>query len=149
MMPICLNDTNILIRFADSKHPQHNVARSAVIALQSQGYHLVTSPQNCTEFWNVATRPLERNGLGLSPSEAKQQLDLIEQVFPVLLDVPEIYAEWKKIVIAHSVSGVQVHDARLAAIMQVHGINHILTFNTTDFVRYAPLGIVALDPNTL
>ena len=49
----------------------------------------------------------------------------------------------------YGVSGVQVHDARLVATMIVHGVTHILTFNTSDFVRYAPQGIVAVDPATV
>jgi predicted nucleic acid-binding protein len=36
-----------------------------------------------------------------------------------------------------------VHDARLAAVMLAHGVNHILTFNVDDFRRYP--GIV-VDP---
>jgi hypothetical protein len=35
-----------------------------------------------------------------------------------------------------AVSGVQVHDARLAASMYTHGIMHILTFNESDFIRF-------------
>jgi predicted nucleic acid-binding protein len=46
----------------------------------------------------------------------------------------------------YGVSGVQVYDARLAAAMIVHNVTHILTFNTSDFARYAPEGIVAVDP---
>jgi len=37
------------------------------------------------------------------------------------------------------VSGVQVHDARLAAAMRVHGVKRILTFNDRDFARYADM----------
>jgi predicted nucleic acid-binding protein len=64
----------------------------------------------------------------------------------VLADAPSIYPEWKRLVLAFGVSGVQVHDARLVAAMKVNGITHILTFNTGDFVRYSPEGIVAVDP---
>jgi hypothetical protein len=33
--------------------------------------------------------------------------------------------------------------------MLVYGITHILTFNTTDFTRFAPEGIVASDPSSI
>ena len=46
----------------------------------------------------------------------------------------------------YGVSGVQVHDARLVAAIISHGATHILTFDTVDFARYAPEGIVAVDP---
>ena len=49
----------------------------------------------------------------------------------------------------YRVSGVQVHDARLVAAMIVHDVTHILTFNTQDFTRYAPDGIIAIDPATV
>jgi predicted nucleic acid-binding protein len=47
-------------------------------------------------------------------------------------------------VTAHAISGKQVHDARLAAIMEAHGVASILTFNTRDFSRYP--GLTATDP---
>jgi predicted nucleic acid-binding protein len=53
------------------------------------------------------------------------------------------------LVVAFSVSGVQVHDARLVAVMKVNSIDRILTLNTADFVRYANEGIVAVDPRSL
>jgi hypothetical protein len=49
-------------------------------------------------------------------------------------------------VVQHGVLGVQVHDARLAAAMYVHRVNHILTLNASDFSRYT--GLSALHPNT-
>jgi predicted nucleic acid-binding protein len=42
----------------------------------------------------------------------------------------------------NNVKGVQVHDARLAAAMRIHGISHVLTFNQPDFSRYANITIV-------
>ena len=39
----------------------------------------------------------------------------------------------------HGVVGSKVHDARLVAAMNVHGVRRILTFNTDDFTRYGVL----------
>ncbi len=47
------------------------------------------------------------------------------------------------------VSGVQVHDARLAATMKANNITYILTFNTVDFIRYTSEGIIAVNPGTV
>jgi hypothetical protein len=69
--------------------------------------------------------------------------------FPCCQIVPEIYAEWRRLVVTFGVSGVQVHDARLVAAMNVNRITHILTLNTADFIRYASEGIVAVNPATL
>ena len=144
-----LVDTNVLLRFADRNHPLHPILRAAVRKLRLDGHKLQVTPQNCVEFWNVATRPTTRNGFGLTPAEADRLLRLIERLFPLLPDVPTVYSEWRRLVIAFSVSGVQVHDARLVAAMKSNGVTNILTFNTADFVRYASEGIVAVDPTTI
>ncbi|MGL4882193.1 MAG: type II toxin-antitoxin system VapC family toxin, partial [Waterburya sp.] len=60
-----LVDTNILLRLSDRNHPQHPIIRSVIRVLRSQGHSLYITPQNCAEFWNVATRPSDKNGLGL------------------------------------------------------------------------------------
>jgi predicted nucleic acid-binding protein len=49
--------------------------------------------------------------------------------------------------VKHEVSGVQVHDARLVAAMQVHGAARILTFNVKDFSRY--MDIEAIHPRSM
>ena len=146
---IYLVDTNVLLRFADRTHPLHPTIRTAVRKLRTGGHKLRATPQNFVEFWNVATRPTERNGFGLVPATADRLLRLVERLFPLLADSPAIYTEWRRLVVSFGVSGVQVHDARIVAAMSVHGVTHILTFNTTDFVRYGTRGIVAVDPTTL
>ena len=146
---IYLADTNILLRFADRTHPVHPTIRSAVRKLRTSGHRVRATPQNFVEFWNVATRPIERNGFGLVPATADRLLRLVERLFPLLPDSPAIYTEWRRLVVAFGVSGIQVHDARIAAAMLVHGVTHILTFNTVDFVRYETKGIVAVNPATV
>ncbi|MEN3332947.1 MAG: hypothetical protein V7641_2312 [Blastocatellia bacterium] len=47
----------------------------------------------------------------------------------------------------YSVSGVQVHDARLVAVMSVYGVQNLLTFNINDFKRFTQ--IVVINPNDL
>jgi len=43
------------------------------------------------------------------------------------------------------VFGNKVQDARLVAIMNVHHVSHLLTFNTGDFSRYP--GFTVIDPS--
>jgi len=44
--------------------------------------------------------------------------------------------------VEHEVKGVQVHDARLAAGMYVHGVPQILTINVRDFKRFKGLSVL-------
>lgn len=141
-----LVDTNVLLRFALRSDARHGVVRAAVRELRHRGDRLRVTTQNFVEFWNAATRPAARNGFGLSPAEADRRLRLLERVFFLLPDMPAVYGQWRRLVVTFSVSGVQVHDARLVAAMRANAVTHILTFNTSDFARYAPEGIVAVDP---
>lgn len=141
-------DANTLLRYVKRSHPLHTTVRTAVRTLRTQGEPLFILPQNVYEFWSVGTRPASaRGGFGMSLSEADRGVSLLERIFTLIPDTPEVYAEWRLLVITHGVSGVQAHDARIVAAMRVHGLTQILTFNTRDFARYA--GIVAVDPATI
>ncbi|HEY0460722.1 MAG TPA: type II toxin-antitoxin system VapC family toxin [Pyrinomonadaceae bacterium] len=146
---IYLADTNFALRFAFRQNPQHNTVRQAVRALRQKGDEIFIVPQTCVEFWNAATRPAKNNGFGFSVTDADFFLRLVERIFPLLPDNVNVHKEWRKLVLNFGVSGIQVHDARIAAAMFVHQVTHILTFNTSDFARYSSLGIVAVDPKTL
>jgi predicted nucleic acid-binding protein len=100
--------------------------------------------QNMAEYWNVSTRPVARNGFGMSIEECLVSALEIENSFLRLTDNDAVYSEWRRLVVKHRISGVQVHDARLAASMYAHGLTHILTFNAADFARFD--GITAVHP---
>ncbi len=142
-----LVDTNILLRSAQPNHPLSSQATCAVSKLLRQNDSVFFCAQNIAEFWNVATRPTDRNGLGLSPEEVLNEITSVEDSLSLLPDVPTIYPAWKRLVYDYSVQGVKVYDARLVAIMKVYDVESILSFNTADFKRYD--GIAALDPASL
>ena len=146
-IPSCLVDTNILLRMTRRSDPQHQLVDGALVRLASQGTILHYTHQNIAELWNAMTRPLSRNGLGLTIAEAERQVRAIEAGMTLLPDSEAGYREWRKIVVQHGVLGVQAHDARLAAAMLVHGVSHILTLNATDFKRFG--GLTALHPSSI
>ncbi|MGB7445247.1 MAG: PIN domain-containing protein [Coleofasciculaceae cyanobacterium] len=137
-----LVDTNLLLRSIDLAHPMNKVAIKALTTLRGQGEQLCIVPQNLIEFWNVYTRPRERNGLGRTPLEAEEEVNQLKTFFLVLPDTAAIYPQWERLVVTHAVSGVNVHDTRLVAAMLVHGLTHILTFNTNDFTRFSEITAV-------
>ncbi|MGH9719650.1 MAG: type II toxin-antitoxin system VapC family toxin [Bryobacteraceae bacterium] len=142
-----LLDTNALLRLARREDSEHILIKTAIDRLIEGGAGLCYTPQNVVEFWNVLTRPTKQNGFGLTVSDAHREVSLIEKRFIFLPDDERIHTEWRRLVVAHSVSGAKVHDARLVAAMRVHGITHLLTLNANDFARYS--GITAVHPNTL
>lgn len=129
----CLLDTNVLLRGLDRNHSQCRVVRRAIIALRRQGNLLCLASQNLIEFWAVATRPVDANGLGMSTEWAAAQVAKMKHFFAILPDTAETLLEWERLVLQHQVTGKKTHDARLVAVMNVHGVSHILTFNGADF----------------
>jgi predicted nucleic acid-binding protein len=79
--------------------------------------------------------------------DAERRLKFIEKHFPLLPDTPKAYVEWKRLIIAHGVSGVQVHDARLVALMKAYNVTHAITSNASDFSRFP--GIIAVTPHEI
>ena len=139
-----LLDSNILLRWLHHESAHHPLAVSAMETLNARGDLPVLCPQVVIEFWSVATRPAAVNGLGLNPLEVNASVRQLETFLPILPDTPEIYEAWRRLVVDFEVSGKQVHDARLVAVMLAHGIESLLTFNVRDVARYPE--IAAVDP---
>ena len=142
-----LFDRNILLRLTRRGDPSHTLIQRTIRRLLQQTDRLYYCPQNIVELWNVLTRPVDRNGFGLSIGETGEEVRLIEREFTFLPDNGQIHAIWRRLVNDHGVRGRQVHDARIVAVMQAHGLAHLLTLNRTDFLRYT--GITVLDPAEL
>jgi predicted nucleic acid-binding protein len=102
-----LVDTNILLRSVQPNHPLCSQATGAVSKLIRQKDAVFFCSQNIAEFWNVATRPANLNGLGLSHAEVLQEVGSIERLLTLLPEIPAIYAAWKEIVRDHKVQGGQ------------------------------------------
>jgi predicted nucleic acid-binding protein len=145
--PGYLVDTNVLLRMFRQDDPQHLLVRAALDELDRRGIEACFSLQNIAEFWNVCTRPAERNGYGFSISDTNQCVESIERTMTFLPDNEGVYSIWRQLVVANQVRGVQVHDARLAAIMQAYALTRILTLNQPDFLRYGSLQ--AIHPSQL
>ncbi|MFO1025242.1 MAG: type II toxin-antitoxin system VapC family toxin [Acetobacteraceae bacterium] len=131
-----LIDTNVLLRRIQPDHPSHPVAFESVAHILSGDQLGCYTPQVVAEFWNAATRPAEKNGLGLSVAMTLHKVHEIEEMLTLLEDIAAIYDDWKRLVVQHQVRGAKVHDTRLVAAMNVHGVRRILTFNTGDFARF-------------
>lgn len=139
-----LVDTSVLLRTLQPAHPQLETVRAAIKSLTAQRRDLHIVPQNLVELWVVATRPLEYNGLGLTPRATAGELTRIKNMFALLPEVPAMYSIWERLVVRYQVSGKPAHDARLVAAMEAHGLTAILTFDKSGFSRYS--GIEVVDP---
>ncbi|HEV1285477.1 MAG TPA: PIN domain-containing protein [Bryobacteraceae bacterium] len=139
-----LLDTNILLRMSKSDDAHHLAIRDALRILAAQGARLCFTSQTLGEFWNASTRPRDQNGFGLSAAETDRIARAIERNFELLPDSRAVHDRWRQLLVTHEVKGVQVHDARLAASMYVHGVTQLLTVNVRDFHRFE--GLRAIHP---
>lgn len=143
-----LVDTNIFLRAAKRHDPDRQLCLDALQQLAAQAEELCYTTQTLVEFWNVCTRPTTaRGGLGLSLAVTERKVRVIEQRFRCLPESLATHQEWRRLVAAHAVTGVQVHDTMLVAVMNVHQVTQLLTFNKGDFKRFP--GITALDPHDI
>src|SRR6266571_4408874 len=140
----CLLDSNILLRVSRRSDPYYDEIRTALIAYRRRAVRLCYTSQTLDEFWNVSTRPADKNGFGLSIAETDVIAREIERDFEFLPDSQAVHDRWRSLLVKHEIKGVRVHDARLAASMYIHDVQEILTINVRDFGRFE--GITAVHP---
>jgi len=69
-------------------------------------------------------------------------VDRFQEFLRLLPETAEVFPIWRKLVLEHRVSGVQVHDARIVAAMIVHRVDRILSFDLDDFKRYTEITVI-------
>src|SRR5438552_16825465 len=105
----CLLDSNILLRISKSDDPQHAAISYALHALVGHGVRLCYTSQTLAEFWNASTRPLDKNGFGLSVAETDRLARVIERDFEFLPDSREVHDCWRSLQVSHNIQGVLDH----------------------------------------
>jgi predicted nucleic acid-binding protein len=138
-----LLDTNVVLRLLADTDPRHELASGAVADALRAGHEVYVAPQVVMEAWVVLTRPIAVNGFAWAPAAARDALTGVLAQFVLAVESPDVFEEWWRIV-ATGVSGKRTHDARLAALMGVHGIEYVLTFNRDDFLGF--VGVKAIVP---
>lgn len=132
-----LFDTNIFLRLAEKNSSERPIILNAIRKIRANNKTICYTPQILAEFWNVCTRPASaRGGFGLSIEQTERKANLIQKYFEILPDTFQTFTEWRKIVSDYKVTGVQVHDAKLAASMNVHKVEYLVTLNDKDFKRF-------------
>jgi len=74
-----LVDTCILLRAFDRNSEHYKPIRAAIRKAVEEKIRLFVTVQNLAEFWNAGTRPLDKNGQGLSTEKVKRRIEIIER----------------------------------------------------------------------
>lgn len=144
-----LLDSNVLLRLAEDGSPLKAVAEAAVLRLRDEGASLYVTGQNLIEYLAVATRPIERNGLGKTVEAAWRDIERFKRLFYFVDETPAVYGEWEALARRFKVAGLQVHDTRLVAVMRANDFTRLLTFDREDFRRFIVLMMEFTDPRDL
>lgn len=134
-------DSNLLVYAHREDSPWHEAAYARITEL-AEGRGPWAIPWPCIhEFLAIVTHPRIYN----PPTPLKNAIDQVEAWLesPTLVILSESLDYWpllRSILQGSRVSGPQVHDARIAAICQQHGVNELWSVDR-DFGRFPGLTV--------
>jgi predicted nucleic acid-binding protein len=129
-------DTNVLIAATDESRAEHRDALTVVNDWATGRTELCTSGQILREYLTVATRPAEKNGLGLNLPDALGNVHAIRERTTLLAEDGKVADRLPSLLADVECRGKQVHDANVIATMLVHGVRAVVTMNLGDFARF-------------
>jgi len=138
-------DTNVLVSAVDRGRRLHVQALHVLNGLLNRGIALCVSGQVVREFLVVCTRPVDANGLGLSPREAVRNAEAIIQRCTILDENRDVPLRLLDIARTATCAGKQLHDANVVATMQEHGLTRLVTGNPRDFRRFRGIDVLDLE----
>ncbi len=127
-------DTNILVYATDDESPFNAKSLGIINQLMTDGINFAISPQIVREYLVVLTR-------GLPPDDPARSAALhnvrkFVEAFSLLDENSESVARLQTIMENFDVGGKQIHDANIVAVMLVHGVKRLLTYNLDDFKKF-------------
>jgi len=134
-------DSNLLVYAHREDSPWHHAAYARIVEL-AEGSAAWAIPWPCIhEFLSIVTHPR----IYAPPTPLQKAIDQVEAWLEspnlVLLSESEDYwPQLRSILQAGRVLGPQVHDARIAALCQQHGVSELWTIDR-DFSRFPGLTI--------
>ena len=134
-------DTNILVYAHREDSPFHEAAARRLTGLaETRGDWAIPWP--CLhEFIAIVTHPRIYD----PPTPSELALDQVtawleSPTLVTLNDTPGYWAQLKSVLVEGRISGPRVHDARVAALCQHHGVDELWTADR-DFSRFAGLRV--------
>ena len=134
-------DTNILVYAHREDSPFHEKAYECILEL-AEGRSPWAIPWPCIhEFLAITTHPK----IFSPPTPLSAAIDQVEAWIEspsliLLLESEGYWAQFRKLVKAGRVAGGQIHDARIAAVCELQGVNELWTADR-DFNRFPGLSV--------
>ena len=128
-------DTNVLVKSRIFEAPDHHIARVRLERALREPEPIRISRQVVCEYLAVVTRP-QTWGAAMMREDALDDARRLLSNFEILEDGPVVTESLIMLCREVSVGGSQIHDANIVATMLAHGERRLLTFNTSDFLRF-------------
>ena len=129
-------DTNVLVKARFLEAPDHDIAREILSQALQEPEPLRISRQVVREYLAVVTRS-QSWPIAITREEALEDASRLLGSFELLEDGPLVTDNLLAMCREVSVGGRQIHDANIVATMLAHGERRLLTFNVSDFRRFA------------
>jgi len=135
-------DTNILVYAHRQDSPFHEAAYRCVAGL-AQGIAAWAIPWPCVhEFFAVVTHPrIYKPPTPLARACEQIEAWLESPTVTLLSETPMHWQVLQKLVAGGRIVGPQVHDARVVALCQQHGVRELWSADR-DFSRFAGVAVV-------
>lgn len=134
-------DSNLLVYAHREDSPWHNAAYARIVEL-AEGPAAWAIPWPCLhEFLSIVTHPR----IYTPPTPLEKAIDQVEAWLEspnlvLLSESGDYWPQLRSILQTGRVSGPQVHDARVAALCQQHGVSELWTIDR-DFNRFPGLTV--------
>jgi predicted nucleic acid-binding protein len=141
-------DTNVLLTATAPGRPLHAAALAVLERWPSAGVQLCLSGQVVREYLVVATRPLDVNGLGLRPAQARRNVEAFLGRARVLEESEAVTRRLLELLAEGRVAGKRIHDAGIVATALAHGLRTLVTDDARIFRGLGAievLGLAAID----
>lgn len=133
-------DTNILV-YSHRFESKHNKLTFELLGTLANGVDRWAIPWPCLhEFYAVVTHPKIWKGKESTPKQALRQIEAwTSSPSVMLLTETETSLEvLSELVLKTQIKGPAIHDARIAALCLVHGVEELITADR-DFSRFPSL----------
>ncbi|MBV8189335.1 MAG: PIN domain-containing protein [Alphaproteobacteria bacterium] len=135
-------DTNVLVYAHREDSPFHQQAAGRIAEL-AEGVAAWAIPWPCIhEFLSIVTHPK----IYAPPTPLERALDQLDAwlqspTLTLLAETQDYLTTLRRLLLSGRVSGPKVHDARIAALCQQHGVRELWSIDR-DFGRFPALSVV-------
>lgn len=128
-------DSNVLVQSAVKTAPLNAAALNKLHLLRQDDVELWTSRQVLREYL-VALTQAHAGSPPVPPGKAAGDVAFLQMTISIAEETADVMAQLLTLVEKLKLTGKQIHDANIVAVMQAHGIRRLLTATPADYAVF-------------